>query len=58
MAINIDFDLIRMRSVIAIPTIGAVMYLLGLTDPTVVLGGIGAIVACVKLDQPTENEAI
>ena len=56
MAINIEFDIVRARSVIAIPVIGTMVYLLGVTDPTVILAGLGAIVACVKLDQPTEQE--
>ena len=56
MAINIEFDKIRMRSLLAIPTIGGMMYLVGVTDPTVILAGLGAIVACVKLDQDAERE--
>jgi hypothetical protein len=56
MTMNIEFDKIRMRSLLAIPTIGAVIVYTGITDPVTVLGALGMVVACVKLDQDAEAQ--
>ena len=56
MTINIEFDKIRIRSLLAIPTIGAVIIYTGITDPVTILGALGMVVACVKLDHDAEGK--
>ena len=55
MTMNIEFDKIRIRSLLAIPTLGAVIVCGIVTDPVTILGICGMILACVKLDQDAEG---
>ena len=56
MVINIEFDKIRMRSLLAIPTLGVIVVSGIVTDPVTVLGICGMILACVKYDKDAEVE--
>ena len=56
MTINIEFDKIRMRSLLAIPTLGAVIVCGIVTDPVTILGICGMILACAKLDHDAEGK--
>ena len=57
MTINIEFDKVRLRSLLAIPTIGIVLVGTSIAlDPVTLLAGLGLIVACVKYDQVSEEQ--
>lgn len=49
-----EFAKVYVRSIVGITAMSAVVAYLGLTDPTVIGAYMGAVIACVLLDQPTE----
>ena len=50
----IEFDVVRASALLGIPTIAVMTYMVGVTDPAIILAAIAGIVACVLRKEPED----